>query len=327
MNAPPFQMVVENLQVPRCNVDVLPLPATGPDGSISGQGTFGEDAFELRLPPGGGGTGQLAFRGARPSPHRVGSLIDSLFARFPELSAVEASTAEGASVHHRHMFYQTPDLWHYRGDRYPLPLTYTQTGSVRHPERTKPRAPLLYRRFCNDIQQTFSLRPFSIDDHFDLFYAWMTDPTVAEFWEMAFEAPRLRAYAEERMADPHMVPLIGYFDDVPFAYFEAYWAKEDRLGPHYDAQDYDRGFHMAVGDSRFRFKGFGRQWFLSMAHFLYLDDPRSMRLVGEPRIDQVRVTSWSKTTPWKLVKEFDFPHKRAALMTLDREDFFGSFRI
>jgi len=320
----PGRLAIDNLALRRGHAELGPLEPAGPDGGARGRGKLGAHAFEIDV-----GQGDLALRFPHGGPPELEqrALVDAVFARFPGAATIDVRAGATSTAHRRHTFYQRPDLWHHRGDRNPLPLSYRDTGAIRHPERHKPQARVLYRRHCAGAERTFSLQRFSFEDHFELFCAWMNDPEVARFWELAHEPSRLRDYLHERADDPHTIPMIGYFDDDPFAYFEVYWAKEDRLGPHYDADDHDRGFHMAVGDPRYRFQGLGRQWFLSMAHFLFLDDPRTMRLVGEPRVDQVRVKNWSKSTPWEIVKEFDFPHKRAVLMMMGRERFFGSFQL
>jgi len=321
----PARIPIENLILPRCYAEIGPLEPDGA-GVMRGRGRLDARSFEIELHT-GGGEAVLRFGEGASSEPEVRSLVDALFTRHTEVSTIAVLAGAASCVHRRGSFYQDPSLWHHRGDRYPLPLSYRSTGDIRHPERAKPGAPLLYRRYCAGIDKTFSVKSFAFEEHFELFCAWMNDPEVARFWELSHEPARLDGYLRERIDDPHMTPMIGYFDDAPFAYFEAYWSKEDRLGHHYDAHDYDRGFHMAVGDRRFRFQGFGRHWFLSMAHFLFLDDPRTMRQVGEPRVDQERVKGWSRTTPWEIVKEFEFPHKRAVLMMLSRERFFGSFQL
>lgn len=248
-------------------------------------------------------------------------LVDHLFARNPGLRHL---VVDGATIV-RDAFYQAPGPWHHRGEAPPLTSGRTLTGAIDHPRRPRETAALLYRRHCAAIDRTFSLHRFDPGRDLDDFCAWMNDPVVAQFWEQAWPRERLATYIEERLADPHVIPAIGRFDDRAFAYFEIYWAKEDRLGPHYAAEDYDRGFHMAVGDPEVRHRGWGRQWFLAMAHFLFLDDARTQRLVGEPRIDQARVRGWSASTPWEEWGEVVFPHKRAALMVLTRDRFFSGF--
>ncbi|HEY0137845.1 MAG TPA: GNAT family N-acetyltransferase, partial [Nannocystis sp.] len=249
-------------------------------------------------------------------------LVDHLFTRSPTLTHVRV----GAQTIVRAAFYQRPRPWHHRGAAPPPPGAPTSTGTIMHPSRPRDSASLLYRRHCAAIDRTFSLHRFDPDRDLDAFCRWMNDPVVAQFWEQDWSRERLSTYIEQRLADPHVIPAIGRFDDHAFAYFEIYWAKEDRLGPHYAADDFDRGFHMAVGDPQVRHRGWGRQWFLAMAHFLFLDDARTMRLVGEPRLDQARVRGWSASTPWQEWGEVQFPHKRAALMVLTRERFFEDFR-
>ncbi|PRQ09047.1 GNAT family N-acetyltransferase [Enhygromyxa salina] len=228
----------------------------------------------------------------------------------------------------RDHFFQQRSPWHCAGELTAELLgdtARTTTGAIEHPRRPSAPAGQLYARYCPSIDRNFTLHSFDPDRDFDRFCGWMQDPVVAQFWEQDWPRAQLRDRIDALIADPHVIPAIGRFDDLPFAYFEIYWAKEDRLGPHYAAHDYDRGFHMAIGEPEVRHRGWGRQWFLSMAHFCFLDDPRTQRLVGEPRIDQSRVRGWADTTAWREWGEVQFPHKRAALMVLTRDRFFAEF--
>ncbi|MDC0674647.1 GNAT family N-acetyltransferase [Nannocystis radixulma] len=251
-------------------------------------------------------------------------LSDRLFTGRPGLRHIVHVHKDRREVTARDAFYQRP-LWHHRGEALPPTTERTHTGAIDHPRRHDDGAPLLYRRHCAAIDRTFSLHRFDPARDLDIFCAWMNDPVVAQFWEQAWPRAQLADYIDQRLADPHTIPAIGCFDGRPFAYYEIYWAREDRLGPHYAADDFDRGFHMAIGDPEVRHRGWGRQWFLSMAHFLFLDDPRTQRLVGEPRVDQAHVRNWANSTPWEEWGEVRFPHKTAVLMVLTRERFFATF--
>jgi len=249
---------------------------------------------------------------------------DRLFTGRPGLRHLVHVQKDRRDIVAREAFYQRA-LWHHRGEALPPHTERTHTGAIDHPRRHDDGAPLLYRRHCAAIDRTFSLHRFDPARDLDVFCQWMNDPVVAQFWEQAWPRAQLADYIEQRLADPHTIPAIGRFDERPFAYYEIYWAREDRLGPHYAADDFDRGFHMAIGDAEVRHRGWGRQWFLSMAHFLFLDDPRTQRLVGEPRVDQARVRNWANSTPWEEWGEVRFPHKTAVLMVLTRERFFATF--
>jgi RimJ/RimL family protein N-acetyltransferase len=245
--------------------------------------------------------------------------LDAAFGLHADISEIDMLDQTGTKTVRRRDFYQQRALWHH------------SLGLLSPDARLRPGLPAgvqtLYRRRCHAIGRTFSLRPLRLPADLDRFVSWMNDPVVARFWELDHDEARLRAYLEDKLADPHLEPLIGSFDDQPFAYFEVYWAREDRVGPHYDAGPFDRGYHMAVGEPAFRGKGLGRHWFLSMSHFAFLDDPRTVQLVGEPRLDQQQVRSWADSTPWRFEKEITFPHKRAALMLLGRDTFFDEVRL
>lgn len=105
----------------------------------------------------------------------------------------------------------------------------------------------VYRRFDARLGSWVSLRTLEIEHDLERFNRWQNNPRVDAFWQEGGTLAQHREYLGKLEADPHTLTLIGCFDDEPFAYFEAYWAKEDRIAPFYPADDYDRGIHMLVG--------------------------------------------------------------------------------
>lgn len=225
---------------------------------------------------------------------------DWLLTHLPGLAQVEHEGEAGTQIDRRASFWQRGGVWDGQGT-------------------------LLYRRHCAAIDRSFSLRRFSLEADLARFHAWMNDPVVDEFWQQAWSREQLAGYLQAKIDSGHVIPAIGSFDDQPFAYFEIYDAAHDRLAPLYAVEPHDRGFHMAVGSGELRHRGLGRQWFLAMAHYLFMADPATQRLVGEPRVDQARVRAWARSTAWQEWGEIAFPHKRAVLMVLSRERMFASF--
>ncbi len=126
------------------------------------------------------------------------------------------------------------------------------TDGQRHPRRPiKPRGEV-YRRFDARLGAWVSLRTLEIEHDLTRFNRWQNSPRVARFWQEEGSLEQHREYLGKLQADPRVLTLIGCFDDQPFAYFEAYWAKEDRIAPFYDAGNYDRGIHMLVGEEHHR---------------------------------------------------------------------------
>jgi RimJ/RimL family protein N-acetyltransferase len=222
----------------------------------------------------------------------------------------------------RTLFWQLPQPWlgESPSDSYPQQMVIS--AGKRHPRRAvKPKGEV-YRRFDVRLGAWISLRTVEIDHDLARFNRWQNSPRVASFWQEEGSLEQHREYLSKLEADPHTQTLIGCFDDQPFAYFEAYWAKEDRIAPFYDAGDYDRGIHMLVGEENHRGPHKVASWLSALVHYLFLDDPRTQRLVAEPRADNARMISHMQSQCFHCEKEFDFPHKRAALMILGRERFF-----
>ena len=223
------------------------------------------------------------------------------------------------------LFWQAPYLWLNREPTPPYPQKYILTQNKRHPLRPPKRSGVLYQRFIPWLNQTLSFRSVDLEHDLVYFHRWMNDSRVAHFWEEEGSKEHHLEYLEKSAADAHSQSIIGCFNGKPFAYFEIYWAKEDRIAPFYDVIDYDRGWHLLVGEEEFRGRKWFSAWFPSLQHYLFLDDPRTQRIVAEPRHDNERLIRHAQTLGFANIKAFDFPHKRAQLLMLLRERFFEEY--
>ncbi|CAM3650616.1 GNAT family N-acetyltransferase [Parendozoicomonas haliclonae] len=228
----------------------------------------------------------------------------------------------------RAAFYQNGLLWHWRGSRNPVAETWAfNDQNIRHPERLPQPEGLLYQRydFSNDLLVT--LETLDPDRHLDLFHDWMNQPRVAEFWELDKSKQELKDYIVKQRADRYSWPVLACLNGEPLGYLEIYWVMEDRLGPYYPCQPWDRGSHVLVGNTNFLGPRYSKTWTCALSHFLFLDDPRTRTLAGEPRADNQRLLKLLEPARWFFVKEFDFPHKRSALIQCHRETFFQQVRL
>ncbi|MCJ2188289.1 GNAT family N-acetyltransferase [Novosphingobium beihaiensis] len=221
--------------------------------------------------------------------------------------------------------YQIPDLW-LRPPGRPggvYPECRIMTDGRYHPRRPPVREGIVYARRIPWLGKTLSLRLLDIERDLALYHRWQNDPRIARFWLEEGDLDYHRTYLQGLLADPHTAPLIASLDDRPFGYFEVYWAKENRLGPHYDADDYDRGWHVLIGEEDVRGRDYITAWMPSIVHYILLSDPRTRRVVGEPAADHHQQIRNLDRGGFAKVKEFDFPHKRALLVSLSRERFFA----
>ncbi|WP_244532033.1 GNAT family N-acetyltransferase [Methylocapsa palsarum] len=220
------------------------------------------------------------------------------------------------------MFWQLPTPWIPRNTSTAFPQYHVMTDGKHHPLRRRQPAGVVYARYIPWLDQSVSFRVLDVDADLERYNRWMNDPRIDAIWDEAGDLGRHRAYLEARLADPHVLPLIGCFDESPFGYFEIYWAKENRLGPYYPSEDYDRGWHVAVGEDAFRGRAWITAWLPSLMHFMLLDDPRTQRIVGEPSATHSQQIRNLEKAGFAKIKHFDFPHKRALLVMLLRERFF-----
>ncbi|OEC94157.1 MULTISPECIES: GNAT family N-acetyltransferase [unclassified Rhizobium] len=244
---------------------------------------------------------------------------DDLARRLLETGAIERS-GERLIVRPESFFQQAGSWLGSAPKAYPeLPIL---TNGVLHPQRPPKPTGRVYSRFIPWLNTQLGFHVADIEADLPYFHRWMNDPRVAAIWEDSGDLSYHRDFIAGRLADPRTLPMIGTFGGVPFGYFELYWAKEDRIGPHYDADGYDRGWHVAIGEDDFRGKAFVSAWLPSLMHYMFLADPRTRRIVGEPIHHHAQQIRNLDRSGFAKVKHIQFPHKKALLVMLLRERFF-----
>ncbi|MHC5234265.1 GNAT family N-acetyltransferase [Brucella sp. LJL56] len=272
------------------------------------------------------------------APMLLAALLDAVFLRFPDIpaltlppasalapvSALALREAEGLAIVERSVLRQLPLLWRKQAAHTPYPSFRSTLGPADRLPLLRPPRPsgVFYERWIPDLSKTVSFRPIDRRTDMDLFHGWMNQGRVSFFWELAQSPEALETYLLDQERDPHIFGVIANFDNEPTGYFEFYWAREDRLGPHYESEDFDRGWHGLIGNPRHLGRPKTLALFRSVTHYLFLDEPRTQRIVGEPRASHQKMLSYCADVGYDKVKEFDFPHKRAALVCCERDRFF-----
>lgn len=164
----------------------------------------------------------------------------------------------------------------------------------------------------------FSLRRVDLAHDLERIHAWMNDPEVARFWEMAQPARQIEAYLRQQVAGGHSTPYLGCLDGEPMSYWELYRADLDPLAHHYAARPRDAGVHLLLGPASCRGRGLGAQVLRAVADWQLAVEVYAERVVAEPDVRNERSVRAFERAGFRQVRELSLPDKRAALMVRER---------
>lgn len=264
-----------------------------------------------------------------PACERIVLPTAALEAAGHDLRSIACAARSGAqAIVNRAAFYQTADVWMKHPPVQRLATAHEPGPDGRdHPLRAPDPVGLVYERFDPVAGVTVSFRAVEVDRDLDMFHRWQNDARVAYFWQENKPRDELARFLASRQADPHNLSVIGCFDGDPAGYFEIYWGREDRLGAYYDAGPWDRGWHGLIGEPAHLGRRKTAAWLRALTHYLFLDCPMTELVVGEPRVDNAKLLRYADALAYHRIREFDFPHKRSALMHCWRSEFFARVRL
>ncbi|MEU0673081.1 GNAT family N-acetyltransferase [Streptomyces sp. NPDC006172] len=165
----------------------------------------------------------------------------------------------------------------------------------------------------------FRLIPVRPERDLALISAWMNDPTVAAFWELAGPESVTAAHLRRQSGGHgHSVPCLGVLDGTPMSYWEIYRADLDPLSQYYRARPHDTGVHLLIGGAADRGRGLGGLLLKAVAGLALDRRPACARVIAEPDLRNIPSIAAFLAAGFRFSTEIDLPDKRAALMVLDR---------
>lgn len=120
------------------------------------------------------------------------------------------------------------------------------------------------------------------------------------------------------------IPLLATLDGRPAAYFEPYWVRdrvEDEIGAHFDAGAYDRGCGVLFPSSDLDPRVVAALWG-SAVHYLFLDEPRTMRVFGAPAYVDGMAVGFEGRFPFSVARRVESVLAEETLAVCGRELFF-----
>ncbi|ELY97740.1 GNAT family N-acetyltransferase [Natrialba aegyptia] len=179
-----------------------------------------------------------------------------------------------------------------------------------------------HQTYDERIDRTISLRQASLERDLGRLHAWLGSEHVKPYWQLDLPLPTFRDRLASKLADEHLTPYVGCLDHVPMSYWECYWAAEDDVAHHYDADPEDQGVHLLIGPEEYLGHGYAAP-LLRAVVAMQFRHAETDRVVAEPDARNERVIRVFERCGFEPRSEFYFDEaeKDAVLLVCDRERF------
>ncbi|MDS0279011.1 acetyltransferase [Halomicroarcula sp. S1AR25-4] len=179
-----------------------------------------------------------------------------------------------------------------------------------------------YQTYDPSIDRTISVRQATMERDLGRLHAWLSNDHVKPYWQLDLPLPAFRDRLAAKLDDDHLTPYVGCLDHVPMSYWECYWAAEDDVAAHYDADPADQGVHLLVGPEEYLGNGYARSLLRAVVAMQFRHS-ETERVVAEPDVRNDRVVHVFEQCGFEPRGEFHFEdaEKDALLLVCERDHF------
>jgi RimJ/RimL family protein N-acetyltransferase len=179
--------------------------------------------------------------------------------------------------------------------------------------------------FCIPMNNhNYGLKQVRYPDDLPLLYQWMHNDHVVPQWQLNKPKLELHVFFEKMLADDHQRLYLITLDDQPVGYAEIYECSRDRIARYYDAEKYDMGIHLLLGEPNILGRGHFCPVMSLLADFIFRHIPEVEKVIGEPS-SEVSIFRYSaKKLGYTEQKKVHLPEKIASLYFWPRDSFYQS---
>lgn len=178
---------------------------------------------------------------------------------------------------------------------------------------------IVYSRYFEEENVNISIRPFNIENDFEMIHEWFNREHAKPFWKMDGPKRDLELWFRTILPSDEQHSFIGYVNDVPQFSFEPYWPMRDVVGAYYDALPTDYGTHFFVAETQ-KDKKFSFQSFQVALDYIFML-PEVGKCIGEASVDAVPTDRIITKLGYTREGVIEMPHKTAYLTFCTREGY------
>lgn len=194
----------------------------------------------------------------------------------------------------------------------------------------------LYRAEMPQDKTIFEIREIDTTDDLDRIWKWWNAPHVTGRWSFdvrlgpiagerrPYTIEDLGAYLKKMLHEGHLLPAILRLNAVDIGYTEGYEIGSSPLANHPMLEPNDRGFHLLIGSPEFVGRGVGTFIMEHIIKWQFTAHPKAKRVGGEPKFDNIgAIKSLLKLPGSRREEDMQLPHKKAAVVIIERDGFFA----